>query len=300
MISLGHAIDSLDGVFGVATDAALKEFQEHRSIDVDGICGPQTWSQLVEAGHRLGSRLLYLQSPPLRGDDVADLQRLLTALGFPMGQIDGIHGQQTADALADFQLNAGLVPDGVCGPVTVDFLHKVGERFGEASDITRLQEKQRFLNASSELHGYKILLAESGGLDAVIASLRRSLSEAGAEVLTSHHPDWSSHAQQANTFGADLCIGVEIRDEGSSICHFLGDHFESPTGQQLGSSMAESLRSLFPDISSQGMRLPLLRETRMPALLLRIDDVNTLVRNHHDMSLIVTGAVRSFIEVGLD
>ena len=64
--------------------------------------------------------------------------------------------------------------------------------------------------------------------------------------------------------------------------------------------MAESLRSLFPDISSQGMRLPLLRETRMPALLLRIDDVNTLVRNHHDMSLIVTGAVRSFIEVGLD
>ena len=299
-MSLGHLVEPLDGIFGSGTEAAVKDFQRDRSIDIDGICGPQTWDQLVEAGHRLGSRLLYLQSPPLRGDDVADLQRLLTSLGFPMSQIDGIHGQQTADALVDFQLNAGLVPDGVCGPITVDFLHRVGQRFGEATDITRLQEKQRFLNAGSELHGYKIVLAESGGLDAVVASLRRSLSDSGAEVLTTHHPDWSSHAQQANMFDADFCIGVEIRDEGSTVCHFLGDHFESPTGKQLGSAVAENLQSIVPGISSQGMRLPLLRETRMPALLLRIDDVTALVRNHHTMSLVITDALRSFVEVGLD
>ena len=299
-MSLGHLVEPLDGIFGSGTEAAVKDFQRDRSIDIDGICGPQTWDQLVEAGHRLGSRLLYLQSPPLRGDDVADLQRLLTSLGFPMSQIDGIHGQRTADALVDFQLNAGLVPDGVCGPITVDFLHRVGQRFGEAADITRLQEKQRFLNAGSELHGYKIVLAESGGLDAVVASLRRSLSDSGAEVLTTHHPDWSSHAQQANMFDADFCIGIEIRDEGSAVCHFLGDHFESPTGKQLGSAVAENLQSIVPGISSQGMRLPLLRETRMPALLLRIDDVTALVRNHHTMSLVITDALRSFIEVGLD
>ena len=299
-MSLGHLVEPLDGIFGSGTEAAVKDFQRDRSIDIDGICGPQTWDQLVEAGHRLGSRLLYLQSPPLRGDDVADLQRLLTSLGFPMSQIDGIHGQQTADALVDFQLNAGLVPDGVCGPITVDFLHRVGQRFGEAADITRLQEKQRFLNAGSELHGYKIVLAESGGLDAVVASLRRSLSDSGAEVLTTHHPDWSSHAQQANMFDADFCIGVEIRDEGSTVCQFLGDHFESPTGKQLGSAVAENLQSIVPGISSQGMRLPLLRETRMPALLLRIDDVTALVRNHHTMSLVITDALRSFVEVGLD
>ena len=299
-MSLGHLVEPLDGIFGSGTEAAVKDFQRDRSIDIDGICGPQTWDQLVEAGHRLGSRLLYLQSPPLRGDDVADLQRLLTSLGFPMSQIDGIHGQRTADALVDFQLTAGLVPDGVCGPITVDFLHRVGQRFGEAADITRLQEKQRFLNAGSELHGYKIVLAESGGLDAVVASLRRSLSDSGAEVLTTHHPDWSSHAQQANMFDADFCIGVEIRDEGSTVCHFLGDHFESPTGKQLGSAVAENLQSIVPGISSQGMRLPLLRETRMPALLLRIDDVTALVRNHHTMSLVITDALRSFVEVGLD
>ncbi len=217
-----------------------------------------------------------------------------------MGQIDGIHGQQTADSLVDFQLNAGLVPDGVCGSVTIEFLHRVGTRFGEASDLTRLQENQRFLHPSTELNGYKILLAETGGLDAVVASLRRTLTEAGAEVLTTHHPDWSNHAQQANAFSADFCIGVEVRTEGSSVCHFLGDHFESPTGKQLGAVISNDLGQLFNDISSLGMRLPLLRETRMPALLLRIDDVNTLVKDHQAMATIVTDALRQFVEVGLN
>ncbi|HAF68509.1 MAG TPA: hypothetical protein DCL16_05255 [Acidimicrobiaceae bacterium] len=299
-MSLGHEAGELDGLFGEATQIALKAFQSHRSIDIDGICGPQTWSQLIEAGHRLGSRLLYLQAPPLRGDDIADLQRLLTSLGFSMGQIDGIHGQQTADSLVDFQLNAGLVPDGVCGPVTIEFLHRVGTRFGEATDSNRLQEKQRILNFGSELNGLKVLLAEGGGLDAVVASLRRTLVEAGAEVLTSHHPDWSNHAQQANTFNADFCIGVEVREEGSSICHFLGDHFESPTGKQLGAAISLGLAELFNEIPSLGMRLPLLRETRMPALLIRIGDVNTLVKDHLAMSQVVTNALRDFVEIGLD
>ena len=43
-------------------------------ILVDGIVGPHTWSELVEASWRLGDRALYLKHPPMRGDDVAALQ----------------------------------------------------------------------------------------------------------------------------------------------------------------------------------------------------------------------------------
>ena len=43
---------------------------------------PQTWSALVEAGRRLGDRFLYRRTPMLRGDDVAELQQRLSALGF--------------------------------------------------------------------------------------------------------------------------------------------------------------------------------------------------------------------------
>jgi N-acetylmuramoyl-L-alanine amidase len=290
----------VDGTFGESTKSALERFQAQRAIDVDGICGPQTWSQLVEAGHRLGSRLLYLQVPALRGDDVAELQRLLTTLGFPMGHIDGIHSELTASAMVDFQLNAGLVPDGVCGSVTIDVLHRVANRFGGSADITRLREQHKFSISSHRLNGYKILLAETGGLDAIVASLRRNLTDAGAEVVTAHHPDWSNHARQANSFGADFCIGVEIREGISSICHFLGDHFESPTGKQIGRAISSNLQELFPGITSTGMRLPLLRETQMPALLCRVSDVNVLVRSHQMMAKIITHALRGFVQKGLE
>ena len=48
------------------------------------------------------------------------------------------------------------------------------------------------------------------------------------------------------------------------------------------------------------MRLPLLRETRMPALLIRIGDINTLVKDHLTMSKVIADALRDFVETGLD
>ena len=98
---------------------AVRAFQERRGLVVDGICGRQTWSSLVEAGYRLGDRLLYLRTPYLRGDDVADLQRRLGALGFDAGRIDGILGPDGDRALRSFQRNAGLSVDGICGTTTV-------------------------------------------------------------------------------------------------------------------------------------------------------------------------------------
>lgn len=35
----------VDGKFGIKTDRALRIFQKQRGIDVDGICGPITWSK---------------------------------------------------------------------------------------------------------------------------------------------------------------------------------------------------------------------------------------------------------------
>ena len=96
--------------FGAGTEAAVRAFQEPRGLRVDGICGDETWASLVEAGYRLGDRLLYHRAPMLRGDDVAELQRLLGGLGFDAGRVDGIFGPDTAAALVEFQRNAGL-PD---------------------------------------------------------------------------------------------------------------------------------------------------------------------------------------------
>ena len=65
----------------------------------------------------LGDRLLMLNAPMLRGDDVADLQRSLNHLGFDCGRPDGIFGPATANALKDSQTSQGIAATGTVDAV---------------------------------------------------------------------------------------------------------------------------------------------------------------------------------------
>lgn len=60
-----------------------------------------------------GGRILKLTQPPIRGDDVAAVQK---ALGIAA---DGVFGPGTAAAVKDFQISKGLGADGVAGPATL-------------------------------------------------------------------------------------------------------------------------------------------------------------------------------------
>lgn len=53
-----------------------------------------------------------------RGEDVADLQKLLRDKGFKPGDIDGVFGVQTRDAVIEFQTVRNLEVDGIVGPET--------------------------------------------------------------------------------------------------------------------------------------------------------------------------------------
>ena len=49
---------------------------------------------------------------------MAELQRLLNAQGFWSGNLDGIFGDKTKDALIRFQRTKGIKADGIAGPET--------------------------------------------------------------------------------------------------------------------------------------------------------------------------------------
>ncbi len=117
--------EGADGHFGPNTERAVREFQQRRLLLADGSVGENTWTELVEAGHHVGERLLYLRVPYARGDDVLALQRQLNELGFDSGPEDGIFGPLTESGLTEFQRNAGINMDGIFGESTLAHLRRI-------------------------------------------------------------------------------------------------------------------------------------------------------------------------------
>ncbi len=144
----GLYAEGIDGYAGPATRRALRFFQRRRGLAVDGIAGPRTRRALGRLGrHLYGRRVL---RPDAVGWDVSALEFLLAWQGFPSGHFDGGFGSHVERALLAFQRRAGVLADGVAGPVTLRLLRgrdprcplalarpvggPVGSRFGPRGD----------------------------------------------------------------------------------------------------------------------------------------------------------------------
>ncbi|MBV8985782.1 MAG: peptidoglycan-binding protein, partial [Acidimicrobiia bacterium] len=227
----GHDIGAdRAGLYGAGTDEAVRAFQERRGLRVDGICGPQTWASLVEAGYHLGDRLLYHTSPPLRGDDVAELQRRLGALGFDAGRVDAIFGEDTQRAVLEFQRNAGLTADGVCGPATRAVLVRVKARSEDPIPVADIREREALRQSPRTLQGRTVVVGQTGGLDALADAVVRALGDTGAQAIPLHHLDGSAQAHQANGVGADVFVGLASAATGCSTAFYAAHGFESRGG----------------------------------------------------------------------
>jgi N-acetylmuramoyl-L-alanine amidase len=284
-------------VYTTETSAAVANFQASRGLVDDGICGPQTWSALVEAGHRLGDRLLYHRSPMLRGEDVSDLQRRLGALGFDAGRVDGILGPDTAGAMADFQTNAGIVSDAIFGPDTLRVLERM-DRWASADAVASVRERDRLRNTRMALEGSRVIIGDIGGGAALTDAVARTLQRAGAAVDVLRHSDASTQAHTANEFQADVYIGLSLSgDERSRTAYFRIEGFESVGGRRMAELLAANLGEVLDRPStSEGMRLPVLRETRMPAVQCLIGPADLVVRQTAQLAETIKHCVTLWFE----
>jgi serine/threonine-protein kinase len=81
-----------------------------------------TIARLVEELERSGTIVL---SQGESSENVSKIQRILQLKGYNVGWIDGIYGEQTAEAVSQFQRDRGLSPvDGVIGPATFKALRQ--------------------------------------------------------------------------------------------------------------------------------------------------------------------------------
>ncbi|MGH9301267.1 MAG: peptidoglycan-binding protein [Acidimicrobiales bacterium] len=286
------------GQYGVGTAQGVRRFQALRGLRPDGLCGPQTWSALVEAGYRPGDRLLYRKSPMLRGDDVADLQSRLSSLGFDTGRVDGIFGDNTARSLSEFQRNAGLVPDGVFGTATAGELARFQIPGSVPHLVTGVREREELRRTGGGVSGTTVAVGQIGDMVSMAATLERTLRQQGAGVLIINNPDGSIQAAQANGAGANLFLGLGL-DPDLRACvtsYYSGYSCESSGGRHMASAIQSRVpRALgISDNGIRGMALPVLRETRMPAVVCELGPPAIVVERSALLCACLVDAVREW------
>ena len=245
----------------------VEAFQRSRGLPISGEVDSTTWARLVEAGWKLGQRLLYLTRPNLRGDDVADLQVRLAQLGFNPGRIDGIFGPILADALGDFQRNRALETDGVLSQATLQELLRLTATARSQSLVTEARDRAGFNTAAT---GPVVICG--------IGPLLNPLSDALARlrnvvVLEDQSPE--NIAAYANTNEAALVVSLQVLPDvnGVHLHYWASYRSHSRQGERLASAIASAFsRSIdLPRVEVTGMALPILRETRMTTLHIEHD-----------------------------
>ncbi len=287
------------GVFDASTLAAVRAFQQHRGLPADGIVGADTWGALVGASYRLGDRLLYERRPTLRGDDVRDLQRRISRLGFDAGYDDGIYGAQTVEAVRDFQLNAGLVVDGMAGPATTHALCRLARQHQQDPAYVVRERQQLRHRLRSSLAGARILLdAARGESDpgpaapdgtpehhitwTIVALTEGRLAALGANVVLSRGPRTtptpSQRAAHANAEDVEVIVSVcgnhhpTPAARGIAGYHFGTERYVSERGRRLAELAVDRLAAVTgsPHCRIHPSTVALLRESRAPAVIVEV------------------------------
>lgn len=315
-------------LFDDALDQAVRAFQQHRGLLVDGVVGEATYRALKEASYRLGARTLMHQfGAPMYGDDVATLQARLQDLGFYTGLVDGHFGLQTHHGLTSYQREYGLYPDGICGPETLRSLYFLGSRVTGGSPHA-IREEELVRRSGPRLSGKRVIIDPGrGGSDHglimngpegpiseadilwdLASRLEGRMTAIGMDTFLSRpatrSPSDAERAATANTVGADLMISLRCAGHptpaanGVASFHFGNSHGSVSTiGRNLADFIQREVvaRTGLRDCRTHGRTWDLLRLTRMPTVQVDVG----YITNPRDRDLLVSNHTRDAIAEGI-
>lgn len=288
-----------DDLFDEGLREALLAFQQSRGVYADGIISDSTLRLLREASYTLGTRVLFYDPlSQMTGEDVGVLQATLQELGFHDARVDGHFGPKTDASVREYQLNYGLEPDGICGPVTLRALSYLGRRVTGGS-VSAFHEKEVLRSMGPKLSGKRIVIDPArgaGDLGLMVDGPYGKISEeeilwdlasriegrlvaAGAETILSRprtdNPTIEDRAELANAFGADVFISLQAdryhNNRASGVATFYFGSMKgnnSILGEQLSGLIQREIvaRTGLVDCRSHARTWDLLRLTRMPTV----------------------------------
>ena len=128
---------SVDGVYGSGTASAVRAFQRRYGLDVDGVVGRETWTELYDQFRSIqsdnGTPNAYPGTALRQGDSGQNVRLIQFWLKIARTvysslnsvTVDGQFGTATAAAVRAFQSYFGLTRDGIVGRTTWNKLYEV-------------------------------------------------------------------------------------------------------------------------------------------------------------------------------
>lgn len=287
-----------DEYFDPELAVALRAFQQDRYLVADGSITEGTLRALREASYSLGARVLSLQANQMVGDDVAQLQSQLHDLGFYTSRVDGHFGPNTHSAVANYQRDYALEPDGTVGPQTLRALSYLGRRITGGSPQS-IREAEQIRAAGPQLSGKRVVIDPGlGGSDVgytvkgrfgevteedilwdLAGRVEGRMIAAGVETILSRtrsaNPAARDRADIANAFGADLVISLRAdiypNEKANGVASFyFGSRsgYSSMVGEKLSGFIQREITARTPLSNCYNHRQTwdLLRLTAMPTV----------------------------------
>ena len=286
----------VDGIFGIDTENAVRKFQQDRGLLVTGVIDQETWQELVDAGYKIGERMLYLKHPPFRGDDVRVLQLWLKTLGFYPYNENGIFCERTHRALIEFQNNMDIADDGIVGKETLQHLKSLKRIIvsKETSNfpINKTMESKIKLRENNIILDYSENLEDTGSSEkylnekiyicrSIVNFCRDMLIKKGIETLLSSGENERPNLflydriEYANRSGVNLLVGVDLNysedkdANGCSCFYFKGLKSYSLSGYRIANIMQDKIVGNLKvlDCRVHGANYAVLKATTMTSVL---------------------------------
>ncbi len=154
----GYYTGEVDGKFGAGTLTAVKDFQTAKGLKVDGVAGEATLTALYGKAAPKAPQIGKLPKSAntlyytCTGSRVESLQKALKALGYYAGDIDGVFGESTLNAVRAFQGAHGMHVDGLAGTKTIAKINSLQKtQIKEKSTLTEGSRGESVKNIQTKL-----------------------------------------------------------------------------------------------------------------------------------------------------
>lgn len=143
LIRLGYNVPGgADGQYGSGCREMIKKFQGDNGLEIDGDVGENTWNTLFPLQNQKENSEWprYYIAKGMSDGNVSIIQTRLSNLGYSIGPIDGIFGENTEAAIKKFQETNHLDIDGIVGRDTWNALFNYKEENKSKNDV-RIREE---------------------------------------------------------------------------------------------------------------------------------------------------------------